>query len=99
MSEEVLMGEPYRNGAPWKSVGIVLLALVLPSAGHVFLGKARRGLILLFWIIAFGLLTQKLANPGVSFWGQYAGGLAVWALSVVDAAGLARIRFNPPPKI
>jgi len=74
---------------------VILLALVIPSGGHAVMGKSVRGLMLLFWMLALGFITYKLSGPEASFVGRFAGGFAVWALSVVDAAYLARRRFLP----
>jgi hypothetical protein len=79
----------------WRLLGVVAAAAIVPSAGHVILGKAPRGLMLAFWMIALGFITYKLAGPEISFWGRYSGGFAVWVLSVLDAAHLARLRFSP----
>lgn len=68
----------------------VILAVLVPGSGHVALGKPARGLIFVFWIVFFGALTDKLAGPEASFAGRYAGGIAVWAISVVEAGRLAR---------
>lgn len=67
----------------------VLLAVLVPGSGHVVLGKPVRGLIFVFWIVFFGALTGKLAGPKASFTGSYAGGIAVWAISVVEVWRIA----------
>ena len=68
----------------------VLLAALVPGSGHVALGKPVRGLIFVFWIVFFGALTNKLAGPEASFAGRYAGGIAIWAISVVEVWRMAR---------
>jgi hypothetical protein len=70
----------------------VLLAALVPGSGHVVLGKPARGLIFIFWIVFFGALTNKLAGPEASFVGRYAGGIAIWTLSVVDVWRMAQQR-------
>lgn len=69
---------------------ILLLAMLIPGSGHVILGQPKRGLILLFWMVLLGFLTSRFAGPEVSIVGQYAGGLAVWILSVMDVHRLFR---------
>jgi hypothetical protein len=59
-------------------------AVVVPGAGHVLLGRPMRGLILLFWMIILGYITFQLSSPAVSPIGRFAGGIAVWVLSVVE---------------
>ncbi len=70
----------------WQKGLILLSALVLPGSGHVFLGRPTRGLVMLFWMVIFGYLTFRLSPEGTRFIGKISGGLAVWALSVVDVA-------------
>jgi hypothetical protein len=41
---------------------------------------------MLFWMVIFGYLTFRLSPEGTRFIGKISGGLAVWALSVVDVA-------------
>lgn len=62
----------------------LLAAFLIPGAGHVLLGKSQRGMILLFWIAVFGFLTSQLAGEDVSFIGRYAGGFAVWVISILE---------------
>lgn len=68
---------------------IVLLALAIPGAGHVLLGKAPRGLIFIFWMFAFGYITYHLAGVNASPLGKISGGVAIWVLSVLEASRLA----------
>lgn len=71
---------------PWLAVAG---AIVVPGSGHVLLGRPMRGLILLFWMLIFGYLTFQLSGEAVSPIGRFAGGIAVWALSVVEVWRLA----------
>lgn len=67
-------------------------AIVLPSAGHVLLRLPMRGLQFLFFMVVLGWITTKFAAPDVSFVGRHAGGFLVYALSIIDAYRIARIR-------
>jgi hypothetical protein len=67
-------------------------AIVLPSAGHVLLRLPMRGLQFLFFMVVLGWVTTKFASPDVSFVGRHAGGFLVYALSIIDAYRIARIR-------
>ncbi len=73
--------------------GLILLAsMVIPGSGHVILGLPKRGLFMLFWMVLLGFLTSRFAGPDVSVVGRYAGGLAVWVLSVVDVHRILKVR-------
>lgn len=64
---------------------VLLLAIVLPGAGHVALGDLRRAAGFLFFILVGAWLTSQLAPPTASFVGRHAGGFFVYALSLPDA--------------
>ncbi len=76
---------------PWI---VLALAVVLPGVGHVVSRQPVRGLIFLFFIILLGAFTVKTASPDVSVVGKYAGGLFVWAMSILDAYRIGRIRYE-----
>ena len=76
---------------PW---GGLALAVVLPGVGHVVSRQPMRGLVFLFFIILLGAFTVKTAAPEVSVVGKYAGGLFVWAMSILDAYRIGRIRYE-----
>jgi hypothetical protein len=76
---------------PWV---VLALAVVLPGVGHVVSRQPMRGLIFLFFIILLGAFTVKTAGPDVSVVGKYAGGLFVWAMSILDAYRIGRIRYE-----
>lgn len=76
---------------PW---GVLLLAVVLPGVGHVVSRQPVRGLIFVFFILLLGAFTLKTAGPDVSVVGRYAGGLFVWAMSILDAYRIGRIRHE-----
>lgn len=76
---------------PW---GVLALAVVLPGVGHVVSRQPMRGLIFLFFIILLGAFTLKTASPDVSVVGKYSGGLFVWAMSILDAYRIGRIRYE-----
>ena len=73
----------------------VLCALVVPGSGHVLLGRPMRGLVFLFWMVIFGWLTFHLTSESVSFVGRLSGGIAVWALSVLE---VSRTPIPPPSR-
>lgn len=71
---------------------VLLLAIILPGAGHVAVGEPRKGLAFAFFVLLFGVLTYATTTPDQSFLGRHAGGLFIWALSIPDAYRRARLR-------
>ena len=72
---------------------VLLLAILLPGVGHVAIGQPQRGLVFAFFTLALAILTSLAASPDTSFVGRHAGGFFVWALSIPDAYGRARIAW------
>ena len=73
---------------------VLAAAAVLPASGHVWLGQVQRGLTFLFFMLVLGALTVQLAPPQATFVGRHAGGVFVYALSLIDAYKLARVRWQ-----
>lgn len=69
----------------WHALRVMAVAAALPGMGQVLNGTPKRGLVFVFYIVLLGTLTYQLADPEVSFLGRYAGGLFVYAISVMDA--------------
>jgi len=67
-------------------------AVVLPGSGHVILGVPTRGLQFLFFMVILAWVTTKVAPPDASFVGRHAGGFLIYALSILDAYKIARVR-------
>ncbi|TPN40877.1 hypothetical protein FKO01_00255 [Mesorhizobium sp. B2-3-3] len=67
-------------------------AIILPASGHVILGVPVRGLQFIFFMVILAWVTTKIAPPDASFVGRHAGGLLIYALSILDAYKIARIR-------
>ena len=70
---------------------VLVLAILLPGAGHVAIRQASRGLAFVFFVILFGAITYMSSTPAQSFIGRHAGGFFVWALSIPDAYRRARM--------
>jgi hypothetical protein len=84
-----------RARSPWL---VLAVATVLPGVGQVLNGQPKRGLVLLFYMLLLGSLTFLIADPERSLAGRLAGGLFVYALSLLDAyrfAGLRRWTRTP----
>lgn len=73
---------------------ILAAALVLPGAGHVFLGLAQRGLMFLFFTLILGWVSTKLMPEHANFLGRHIGGIFIYGLSVIDAYKIAKIRWE-----
>jgi hypothetical protein len=46
----------------------------------------------LFFMVILGWISTKIAPPDASFIGRHAGGFLIYALSVLDAYKIARVR-------
>ncbi|TPM35183.1 hypothetical protein [Mesorhizobium sp. B2-3-4] len=78
--------------APVSPYLVMGAAIVLPGSGHVMLGVPARGLQFLFFMVILAWVTAKISPPDASFVGRHAGGFLIYALSILDAYKLARIR-------
>ena len=79
---------------PMHPYAILALSIMLPGSGHVFSGIPARGLQFLFFIIIIGWATSKIAPEHASFLGRYAGGIFIYALSIIDAYKIARVKWE-----
>ena len=75
---------------PWM---VLLVAVVLPGAGHVLARMPVRGLVFAFYTVLLGVVTWQLTTPEISLVGRLAGGLFIYAISVFDAYTWAARRF------
>lgn len=80
------------SAAPANPYLVLGAAIVLPASGHVILGVPVRGLQFLFFMVILGWVTTKVAPADASFIGRHAGGFLIYALSILDAYRIARIR-------
>lgn len=79
--------------APLNPYFVLAVAILLPGMGQVLNRQPVRGLIFVCFAILLGAFTLKTAAPDVSFVGKLAGGLFVWAMAILDAYKVARIRY------
>jgi hypothetical protein len=71
---------------------VLAVAIVLPGVGQLLNRTPVRGLIFVFYILLLGTITYQLTTPDHSLLGRYAGGLFVYAISVLDAYRWAAYR-------
>ena len=81
-----------KPAAPLNPLAVLGASIVLPGCGHVLLRMPGRGLQFLFFMVVLGWVTTKFAPPDASFLGRHAGGFLIYALSILDAYKIARVR-------
>jgi len=79
---------------PWHPYWVLLVAIILPGVGQVLNNAPMRGLTMVFFMLVLGVVSFNLASPDVSVIGQFAGGIFIYALSVMDAYLWARVRWQ-----
>jgi hypothetical protein len=76
----------------YSRLAVFLSSVVVPGSGFVLLGRPARGLMYVVWILFFGILTYKATTPHISMIGRLSGGIAIWALSLVELHRLLKAR-------
>jgi hypothetical protein len=76
---------------------LVLLASLVPGAGHVLLGLAQRGLMFLFFTIVLGWVSFHLMPSTASFFARHVGGILIYGFSILDAYKIAKLRWAMSP--
>ena len=71
---------------------VLAVSLVLPGMGQVLNDQPRRGLLMVLYMLLLGVLTSTVAGPDSSVAGRFAGGVFVYAMSVLDAYRVAVAR-------
>ena len=77
-------------GKRFRTLLVVISALLLPGSGHVILGKPRRGLLLLMWMYTMGYIVYQLTTPDIPFALRLSGGFAVWVISVIEVYRISK---------
>jgi hypothetical protein len=75
-----------------KKAKLVLLASLVPGAGHVMLGMQQRGLTFIFFIVILGWVSLRLMPDTASFFARHVGGIFIYGISILDAYKIARIK-------
>ena len=71
---------------------VLLVAIILPGMGQVLNNAPKRGFFMACFMIILGLITFNLAQPNISMVGKLAGGIFIYAISVLDAYYWAKYR-------
>jgi hypothetical protein len=79
--------------APIHPYWILLSAILLPGSGHVLAGAPQRGLTMQLFMISLGWITWHVTSSQQSLAGRLAGGLFIYAMSILDAYRIARLRW------
>lgn len=85
------VGKPSRVRHPYF---VLLLAILLPGVGQVLNNTPGRGLLMVFFMIILGMVTFYTTTPEHSFLGRYAGGILIYAISIMDAYRWSRYRWE-----
>jgi len=94
MSKKASPSKPEKVSMPLHPYLVMLIASVLPGVGQLLNNQPQRALVMLFFMILLGMVTMHTAAADASFIGRYAGGLAIYSLSVLDAYRWARLRWE-----
>ena len=73
---------------------VLLIAILLPGMGQVLNNAPKRGFYMACFMIILGLITFNLAQPHISMTGKLAGGIFIYAISVLDAYHWAKYRMD-----
>lgn len=71
---------------------VLLIAILLPGMGQVINNAPKRGFFMACFMIILGLITFNLAQPNISMVGKLAGGIFIYAISILDAYYWAKYR-------
>ena len=77
---------------PLSPLIVLVIAIILPGVGQVLNNSATRGLLMLSFMFVLGYFTYQLADLHVSIVGKFAGGIFVYAITVMDAYYWAKYR-------
>ena len=78
--------------APLNPILVLLIAILLPGMGQVINNTSVKGLVMIAFMVILGLITFNLAEVHISVVGKLAGGIFIYAISVLDAYYWAKYR-------
>jgi uncharacterized protein (DUF697 family) len=79
---------------PLAPILVLLIAMLLPGMGQVINNTPVKGLVMIAFMVILGLITFNLAQPHISMVGKLAGGIFIYAISVMDAYYWAKYRWE-----
>ncbi len=71
---------------------VLLIAILLPGMGQVVNNTPVKGLVMICFMVILGMITFNLAQPHISMVGKLAGGIFIYAISIMDAYYWAKYR-------
>src|SRR3954471_13694620 len=80
--------------APLHPLIVLLIAALAPGSGHWAVGNIQRGVMFAWFMIILGWVSWRMAGPDISPIGRLAGGLFIYAISIMDAYRIARFRWS-----
>lgn len=78
---------------------VLFISILLPGVGQVINRTPGRGLLMVFFILVLGMITYNTTTPEHSMIGRFAGGLFIYAISIIDAYRWARYRWEFSKKV
>ena len=78
--------------APLTPILVLLIAILLPGMGQVINNTPVKGLVMIAFMVILGLITFNLAEAHISMVGKLAGGIFIYAISIMDAYYWAKYR-------
>lgn len=80
--------------APPNPYLVLLAAGILPGAGHVWQGRAPRGLMFLFFTVILGWASTHVMPENATFVGRHIGGIFIYGMSIIDAYKWSRVKWE-----
>lgn len=87
------MNEAAAKPRPIHPYLVMLIAILAPGSGHWAAGHIQRGMMFAWFMFVLGWISWRLSSPEINPVGRLAGGLLVYAVSIMDAYRIARFRW------
>ena len=79
---------------PFAPILVLIISILLPGMGQVINNTPVKGLVMICFMIILGLITFNLAQAHISMMGKLAGGVFIYAISIMDAYYWAKYRWE-----
>jgi hypothetical protein len=86
--------KPASIKSPLAPILVLVIAILLPGMGQVINNTPVKGFVMITFMIILGLITFNLAQSHISMVGKLAGGIFIYALSIMDAYYWAKYRWE-----